>query len=541
MRHLKRISWLLAALLPAAALAQQDHHDHSETAAAPSEQSIGTVDFGTSCQPAVRDDFNRATALLHSFWWTESRRAFEHVLQSDSHCAMAHWGIALTWWGNPFAGLKSAQMVEGGKAAIDKAKASAPPTAREKGFIDAAAILFSSTDPATQPARVASYEEAMARVAADNPSDVEARIFWALAIAQAAKPTDKTFANQLKAAAILEPLFKQMPQHPGIAHYIIHSYDVPALATKALSAARAYADIAPSAPHALHMPSHTFTRVGLWKESVATNARSAQVAEQAGEFGDALHALDYMTYAYLQMGMDADAQQAASRANTLMAKQADVGGVPNAFAIAAIPARVALERQDWKAASQLEVRPSPGTPYAEALTHFARAVAMARSGNPAAAKPDIARLAALRERETELKDPYWTEIVDIQRRGAEAWVLFAEGKRDDSIRLMSAAADAEDATEKAAITPGPLAPAREMLGTLLLESGKPADALKAFEIVIVHEPNRFQSLYGAAQAAEKAGQPDKAKKYYRQIVDICAAAGASSRASLEYARKHAGS
>jgi tetratricopeptide (TPR) repeat protein len=380
----------------------------------------------------------------------------------------------------------------------------------------------------------------MARVAAADPSDVESRIFWALAIAQAAKPTDKTFSNQLKAAAILEPLFKQMPQHPGIAHYIIHSYDVPPLAAKALPAARAYADIAPSAPHALHMPSHTFTRVGLWKESVVTNTRSAQVAEQAGEFGDALHALDYMTYAYLQMGMDADAEQAARRASALAAKQADVGGVPNAFAIAAVPARLALERQDWAAAARLEVKPSPATPYAEAMTHFARAVAMARSGNPGATKPEVARLEALRDREIELKDPYWAEIVDIQRRGAEAWALFAAGKRDEGIRLMRAAADAEDATEKAAVTPGPLAPAREMLGVMLLESGKSADALAAFEVAIVHEPNRFQSLYGAAQAAEKLRQSDKAKKYYRQIADICSAAPPNGRASLEHARKQAG-
>jgi len=535
------ISCLLLSLLPpAAALAQADHHDHAMPATA-ADQSIGTVDFRTSCKPAVRDEFNRATALLHSFWFSESRRTFERVLQTDPDCAMAYWGIALTHWGNPFAGLRSAQALELGGAAISKGRATGSPNPRERGFLDAVAVLFSDKESGTQPARVAAYEAAMSRVAEPDASDIEAQTFWALALVQAAKPTDKTFTSQLGAGAILEALFRQMPHHPGLAHYIIHAYDAPALAHKALPAARAYAGIAPAVPHALHMPSHTFTRVGLWKESVATNARSAQVAEQAGEPGDALHALDYMTYAYLQMGMDTEAAEALRRASALAGgAPGSTGATPavvvNPFAVAAIPARFMLEQQNWKGAAQLDVIPTPNTPYVEAITRFARAVGASRSGNPAAAQPDIDRLEALRDREIELQDPYWASIIDVQYRGARAWRLFAEGQWQEAVGLMEAAADAEDATEKAAVTPGPLAPAREMLGFMLLESGRPAEARTAFEAVIVKEPNRFLALWGAAQAAGKLGNAEQAGKYYGQIVEICKDAG-PGRAALDLARQ----
>lgn len=540
MKRLHLVSCLLLVLAAPTAAFSQDHHDHAAPAVPPG-QRIGTVDFRTSCKPAVRDEFNRATALLHSFWFSESRRTFEKVLQTDPDCAMAYWGIALTHWSNPFAGLRSAQIIETGRASIQKGRQTGSPTAREKGFIEAVALLFSDTDPGTQPARVASYEAAMGRVAAMDESDVEARIFWALAITQSARPTDKTFANQLRAGAILEPLFRQMPSHPGLAHYIIHAYDAPALANKALPAARAYADIAPAVPHALHMPSHTFTRAGLWKESAATNAKSAQVAEQAGEAGDALHALDYMTYAFLQMGMDTEAAEAMRRAKTLaggerVAAAATPAAIANPFAIAAIPARFMLERQNWAGAAQLDVIPTPNLPYVEAMTRFARAVGASRSGNPSAAQADIDQLAVLRDREIELKDPYWAGIIDIQHRGARAWQRYAEGKREEAMRLMADAADAEDATDKAGVTPGPLAPAREMLGFMLLDSGKSADALSAFEAVIVKEPNRFLALWGAAQAAGKVGKPEEAAKHYRQLAEICRDAG-PGRAELDYARQ----
>jgi tetratricopeptide (TPR) repeat protein len=542
---MKRLSviWCmcLGLVVPSLAWAQHEH----PTPQVMTTKMIGTVDFQTSCKPAVKDEFNRAVALLHSFWFAESRAMFEELLKADSNCAIAYWGIALTHWGNPFGGQRAPQTIANGKAAIDKGLATGSPTPREKAYIDAVAGLFSSSDVTTQRARVVAYEGATELIAAQNPKDVEARIFWALAIAQTALPTDKTFAQNLRAAEILEPMYKRMPNHPGLAHYIIHSYDVPALAAKGLPAARAYADIAPSVPHALHMPSHTFTRVGAWKESVATNIRSAAEAEKSGGIAEALHAMDYETYAYLQMAMDNQAKAVLEHAMTAAkgpagpASAATPAGGANTFAIAAIPARYAMERQQWADAAKLEPRPAPNTPYTEAITHFARAIGAARSGTPADAAPDIARLAALKAREVEMKDAYWTEIVDIQRRGAEAWVMFAEGKKDEAIVAMTAAADAEDKTDKSAITPGPLAPARELLGYMLMEAGRNQEALAAFEAVTKKEPNRFLALYGAGQAAEKLKQTAKAKGYYQQIVEICKDAG-NERPELVYARKMAG-
>ena len=527
-------SLLLA--MPGVVLAQDDHSQHKG-----SSSKVGTVSFETSCKPAVKDDFHRAVAELHSFWFPEARAGFEGVLKADPACAIAYWGIALTHWGNPFAGLRSPQAITAGKAAIDKGQTTGSPTSREKGYIDAVAGLFSSADPGTQRARVLAYEKATEAVAANNPTDVEARIFWALAIDQTALPTDKTFAQNLRAAEILEPMYKKMPNHPGLAHYIIHTYDVPTLAAKALPAARAYADIAPSVPHALHMPSHTFTRVGLWKESVATNIRSAAEAEKTGGVGEALHAMDYQIYAYLQMGRDAQAKAVLDHAMTASAGAAggaSAGGAQgaNSFALAAIPARYAMERLQWVDAMALTVRPAPNTPYTEAITHFARAVGAARAGKPAEAGPDIARLAAIRDRELELKDAYWAEQVDIQRKVAEAWVAYANGQKDEGLKLLAATADAEDLTDKSAVTPGPLAPARELYGYMLLEAGRARDALAAFEAVTKKEPNRFLALYGAGKAAEAARQPAKAKGYYAQLVQICQDA-AADRPELVYARK----
>jgi hypothetical protein len=531
----------LGLALATPAWAQTEQHQHSPT---PGSIKAGTVNFETSCSPAVKDDFNLAVAELHSFWFPEARALFQGIAKKDPNCAMAYWGVALTYWGNPFAGQRSPQVIANGKAAIDKAQSTGTPTPREKGYIDAVAGLFSSADVTTQRARVVAYEGATELVASQNRADVEARIFWALAIAQTALPTDKTFAQNLKAAEILEPLYKKMPNHPGLAHYIIHAYDVPALAAKALPAARAYADIAPSVPHALHMPSHTFTRVGEWKESVETNIRSAAEADKSGGgLGEGMHARDYMTYAYLQMGMDSQAKAVVEHAAAVATKAAagpsaaDAGGA-NTFALAAIPARYAMERGQWADAAMLKPYPAPNTPYTEAITHFARAVGLARSGKPAEAAADIARLTALRDREIEMKDAYWTEQVDIQRRGAEAWVMFAEGKKAEGIAAMSAVADAEDKTDKAAVTPGPIAPAREMLGFMLLEANRPKEALVAFEAVTKKEPNRFLALYGAGKAAEATKQKSKAKGYYKQLVVLGAEAG-TERPELQYARKMA--
>ena len=365
------VSCLLS--LPALAFAQHEAHG----AMPPDAIGSASVKFETSCVPAVRDDFNKGVALLHSFWFPEAIKAFEAILAADGQCAMAHWGIALSQWGNPFAGIKPARTVELTKASIEKAAATGSPTPRERAYIAAVAQLVTAADPGSHGARIGAYEAAMEKLSREYPADTEARIFYALAVNQTAPPTDKTYAKNLKAAGILEPLFAQMPTHPGLAHYIIHAYDAPPLAEKALVAARKYASLAPAIPHALHMPSHTFTRVGSWQESIDTNRRSAEAARKSNGAGEELHALDYQTYAYLQIAQDTAAKAVLDRANE--AARAATGPA-NSFAIAAIPARYALERGHWADAAALT--PSPAnTPYTEAITHFARAVGAARSGN----------------------------------------------------------------------------------------------------------------------------------------------------------------
>ena len=533
MRTIAALCMCSLLVAPVSAWAQHEHHG----AMAPKD--IGTVDFATSCAPATKTRFNEAVALLHSFWFAESRAIFEGVLKDDPNCAIAYWGIALTHWGNPFGGLRQPQTIAAGKAAIDKGLATGSPTAREKGYLDAVAGLFSSADVTTQRQRVLDYERATGRVSVANKDDVEARIFWALAVAQAASPTDKTYARQLQAAEMLEPMYSKLPNHPGLAHYIIHAYDVPALAPKALKAANAYADIAPAVPHALHMPSHTFTRVGYWQQSVSTNIKSATEAEKTNGLAEAMHARDYMTYAYLQMGMDAQARTNLDHAMRLGSMtggtQGAAGAGPNTFAMAAIPARFAMERQQWDEAMALKPNPAPTAPYTEAITHFARAIGAARAGQPDAATPDIARLAAIRDREVELKDEYWAQQVDIQRRGAEAWVMFAKGDKAGAIAAMRETAVMEDATDKSAVTPGPLAPARELLGFMLLENNQPKDALVEFEAVMKKEPNRFLAIYGAGKAAEGTKQTAKAKGYFKQLADMGKDAG-TERPELQYAR-----
>jgi len=525
---------LCCCLVSVPAFAQHENHGGGALSA----DQVGTVDFQTSCSPALKADMNRAVALLHSFWFPEARQEFEAIGTKDPGCAMAHWGVALTHWGNPFGGLRTPQTIATGKAAIAKAQSTGTPTRREKGYIDAVAGLFSSDDVATQRARVVAYEQTMAQVAKDNPQDIEARIFWALSVAQTATPTDKTYAANLQAAELLEPMFKKMPAHPGLAHYIIHAYDTPPLAPRGLDAARRYASIAPAVPHALHMPSHTFTRVGEWKSSVETNRKSAEAARKAGGLagaGEELHALDYQTYAYMQLADDAAAKAAHDRAVSF---EAGAVGGPYAFALAAIPARYALEREAWTEAAALTVRPSPSAPYTEAITHFARAIGAARAGTPAAAAADIDRLAAIQKLLVVTKDPYWAEQVDIQRQVAQACKVFAEGDKARGVQLLSAAADAEDLTDKSAVSPGPIAPARELLGFMLLEAGRGPEALAAFQKTMAKEPGRFLGYYGAGRAAEATGNTAAAAAFYRQLLEM-AGTSSSPRPALAHARQMA--
>jgi tetratricopeptide (TPR) repeat protein len=527
---------LLAAFLGASAPAIARHAHDAEP------ERLGTVLFDNSCAPAVQGDFNRAVALLHSFEFGRAINGFETVLADDAGCAIAHWGIALGYWGNPFGAMRSSAALVSGLASIDEARSLDAGTVRERAFIDAAARLFENHAEVSQRDRIVAYERAMERVARNHPDDSEAAIFYALAVNQAALPTDKTYAPQLKAAGILEPLVARYPDHPGLTHYIIHAYDHPPLAAKALDAARRYAEIAPSAPHALHMPSHTFTRVGSWQESADTNRRSEQVAVEQDVMTEALHAMDYQVYAYLQMAEDDDAKAVLDRLPRVAARFSAnaIGGAapPMAgfFAMTAIPARYALERGAWAEAARSPV-PANGTPFTIAMAHFARALGAARSGNPEAAHGDLARLSALRGQLAADDNTYWAEQVNIQHQVARAWVGFAAGSRKEGIATLRAAADAEDATDKSAVTPGPLAPARELLGYMLLEADDPARALVEFERSMAKEPRRFRGAYGAALAADAAGDRDKARRYFAEVVAI-AGATASPRPELRRARSY---
>jgi len=523
---------LAAALLaPAAAVAQHEHGG----------EKLGTVNFETSCQPATRADFNRGMALMHSFEFGPAIDMFNKVLGADPNCAIAYWGIALSHWSNPFGGIKAGPLLDRGLAAAQKGLATGNPTPREKAYLNAVNQLYANASTIAHRDRTLAYAKAMEGVQRDYRNDIEARIFYALALDQTALPTDKTYALQLQAAEILEPLWKKYPDHPGLAHYIIHSFDVPVLAPKALGAARLYATIAPASPHALHMPSHTFTRVGAWQESVDANIKSEQVSIGQGVIGEALHAMDYQAYGYLQMAQDQKTRalldrvtDAAAKLNSPTVVQGAAPPVAGPYARNAVAARYALERGAWEEAARLQPIASPFA-NADAILYFARAIGLARSGKPADAGADVDKLAALRDA---LKaDAYWAGQVDIQRQIATAWIAFASGRKDEGLQLMRAAADAEDATDKAAISPGPIAPARELLGEMLLDAGNAKDALMAFEATMKKEPNRFRGAYGAARAAEAAGNRALAAKYYKQVVTIAKDAD-SQRPELVRARSY---
>ena len=497
------------------------------------DRQLGSVHFATSCNDVAQRRFDRAMRYQHSFWYRESKELFEGVVQADSECAIAYWGIALSLWNNPH-GQPPAPNLAPALAAIEKAKSVGAKTERERDFINALTILYTDYDKIEYRVRLQSYLKAMEAIAAKYPDDDEAQIFYAITLNVSASPADKTYAQQLKGAAILEPIFKRQPQHPGVAHYLIHLYDYPAIADHGLDAARRYAAIAPAAPHAQHMPSHIFTRVGYWKDSIASNTASVKAAKADKESNEQLHAMDYMVYAYLQLARDAEARATIDEMVQTSKFNPDVAGAP--FALAASPARYVVERADWTAAAALEVRPTKFA-HVEAISHFARALGAARSGHPDAAQAEIAKLAELRDKLRDAKDAYWATQVDIQYQVATAWLLQAQGKSDDAVKALAAAADAEDKTEKAPVTPGPLAPARELLGAMLLERGANPEALAAFEATLKKEPHRFNATAGAAAAADKLGDKAKATAYYEQLVALADGSN-SDRASLAAARTY---
>lgn len=492
----------------------------AEPAFAQVDEQLGKVNFETSCSPEARKLFNRAMLYQHSFWYRASQKTFEEVLKKDPECGIAYWGIALSLLWNPHAVPPAKNLVEGA-AAIAKAKAVGARSQRERDYIEALAAMYADHEKVDHRTRLQAYARAMERLAGRYPDDDEAQIHYALALNTSALPSDKTYANQLKGGALLEPIFKRQPDHPGVAHYLIHLYDYPPIAEKGLEAARRYAQIAPAASHAQHMPSHIFTRLGYWDDSITSNVESARVAKADNEPGDQLHAMDYLVYANLQLGQDRKAKAVIDEMMTVGGRpEATLGG---AYALAASPARYAIERGDWKAAAALEVRPRL-LPQAEAISYFGRALGAARSGDPQAAKADIVKLVELRDKLREAKDAYWAEQADIQRQVASAWVAYAEGRYDEALQAMSAAADAEDRSEKHPVTPGVPKPARELYGVMLFERGKPVEALAAFEATLKKEPNRLGAYIGAATAAVKAGDQAKAKHYFAKIVAIAYAA-----------------
>ncbi|HMI58889.1 MAG TPA: hypothetical protein VK511_12625 [Gemmatimonadaceae bacterium] len=514
-------------------------HDAHATA----DAKLGTVHFATSCRAEAAQEFDRGVALIHSFEFGVAIPTFQHVVALDSTCAMAHWGMALSYWSNPLApGVRSVAQLDAGQKAIERGRrASTHATARERGYIDAVGQLYARYDSVSQRERVVAYERAMLQVAQNNPDDSEAQIFYALAMLASADPADKTYAKQLAAAATLERLYATHPDHPGLTHYLIHAYDAPPLASRGVDAARRYSAIAPDAAHALHMPSHIFTRVGSWDASIESNTRAIASAEAEGSMAEAMHASDYSEYAYLQTAQDRAARKILDGLPALVAKwdpKAIGTGAPPAagfFALASIPARYALERRAWPEAAALRSTPST-IPWVQSATHFARALGAAHGGDLATARASLDTLGQLHDKLVAAGENYWAEQLAIQQLDVKGWLAHAEHRDEDALAALREASTREDATEKSVITPGPLIPARELLGDLLLELHQPAAALAEYRTTLAKEPNRFRALYGAMRAASLAGEKPAAKEYAARLREICAHGDADGRAELSEIR-----
>jgi hypothetical protein len=489
------------------AAAQEHHHPEGDIA------QLGRVEFPTSCSPEVAAAFERSVAALHSFWFETADAGFQGVLSQEPQCAMAHWGIAMVMMGNPMTrAAPPPALLERGHAAAKRAgELGVGVTERERLFIDAALAFYEAG--ANQLVRMQALEDAFARLHTTLPDDREGAVFYGRSLVAIADPADHTFAKQLQAAALMEPLFEEHPQHPGLAHYLIHAYDAPPIADRGLGAARAYAAIAPDAPHALHMPSHIFTRLGYWDESIEVNARSA-LAEPDPD--GAVHPMDYKVYAYLQQGRNAAAGAVVARA--VQNPDTFYGGLLG-YNFAAMPARYALEREAWEEAARLEV-PSRALPYVEALTRFARAIGAARSGAGSQAGEEIARLEALRVQLEQAGDREWAMRVEAQHLSAAAWAAHAAGRSDEALRLAAQAAEVDEQIEKHPVTPGPLLPARELKADLLMALGRYAEAQREYERTLQREPRRARSLAGAARAAEKAGDTSAALEHYTALLEI---------------------
>ncbi|PYM94716.1 MAG: hypothetical protein DME04_06760 [Candidatus Rokuibacteriota bacterium] len=462
----------------------------------PKEQ-LGTVNFANSCSAGAQETFQRGVAMLHSFRYGEGEKTLREVLAQDPSCAIATWGIAAILMSNPLAGVgPSKEWAERAQAAIDQGRKIGAKTQRERDYIEAVAAYYEDWGSRPERTRQQNRARAFEALAARYPTDDEAQIFYALYLAATQSLADQTYKTYLTAADVLEKQFTKHPDHPGVAHYLIHSYDAAPIAPKGVTAARRYAGIAPAAPHALHMPSHIFTRVGAWADSAATNDRAASAAKRDRDVDEQLHAMDYMVYAYLQLARDDAARRVLDEG--AQASGQSFMRFAGPYAMSAMAARYAIERSDWRQATKLDPVPS-SYPFATALTHFARGLGAARSGDPTMAEKEILELARLREALRSAKSDYWAGEVEVSRLAVAAWTALAQGKHEQALGLMRSAADTEDKSEKHIVTPGRILPAREMLGEMLLELKRPADALKEFEASQVREPERFRGYYGAAQ------------------------------------------
>jgi tetratricopeptide (TPR) repeat protein len=511
-------SMLCAALVFAPRAKGQGEHHHELTA-----EEVGSLHFATSCSNTAEASFNRAVALLHSFQYEQARQAFSDISAKDPSCAMAQWGVAMSYYHGLWKNGDTAAGREAYHKATEIAAANPKTTPRELAYIDSLGAIYSE-DGKDQATHDRGFEQKMAAVQAAYPSDSEAAIFHAITYSIIAPKTDRTFANQRKCGEILEPLFKLQPHHPGIPHYIIHCYDNPVLAEKALASARVYAQIAPASAHANHMPSHIFTRLGLWDESIASNLRSEKLATEAeatstnGEARDQrLHAMDYLAYAYLQSGQMKRAQAVLTQLNSLSA----IPGLTltGDYAIAAIPARCATELGNWKEASALTVR-TEGVPWAQAITWEAIGEGSARAGNLERAAEAEQTLLSLVDESGKRNNTYWSNQVEVQRREVAAWIAEARGKSSDAITTMRSAAELEESMDKDAVTPGAVIPAREMLAELFLREKQPQNALREYETVLKVAPNRFNALYGAASSADAMGDIAAGDRYFRKLGDI---------------------
>jgi hypothetical protein len=485
-------------------------------------EKLGAVHFPVSCTPAAQQQFDRALAMMHSFWYPQGLKAFAEVTKTDPSCAMGYWGMAMSRRANPLVGAPDRAALQDGLDAVTKAKAAEAKTQREQDYIAAVEMYYKDWEKLDYRTRVLAYEKAMEQLCSSYPEDSEAAIFYALALNEAVtvSAADKNYTRQLKAAAILEKVLAKQPEHPGALHYLLHSYDYPPLAARALDAARRYSDVAPSAPHALHMPSHIYSMQGMWQESIRANRAALNVAPGY------VHAMDFMVYAYLQLAQDAEAKRLLEQSAALEKTQAatteanPTGAVLAGYtAFAAIPARYAIERGAWAEAAALE--PRGATPVADAITYFARAMGAARRSDVVNARKEIAQMRQIEDGLLQSKQDYWAEQVDIQLSAASAWVAYAEGKKAKAFKLMASAADREDASEKHVAMENRLWPMRELLGELLLAAHQPAQALKEFETSLQAAPNRFRGFYGAARAAEQSGTQEKARDYYAKLLSLC--------------------